>query len=282
MKTLWLIEKDLFLDTEPQLIDILKQKGYPIKVVQYIPFEDDLSRFNSLPKNTIFYGSLNLAIKLKHKFNWIPGVYGDIKKYSCSEYYPYFKPYLLNNDHLYMTYADLYNIKDWLFDRYGDSFFVRPDSILKEFTGQVVSKYNFEDAYKLLGFYNDVVKSNLPIYISSVKDIQKEWRFIVADGEIITGSLYRVKEKEETLHLPCTDEKALDFAKQMTKIYNPDKVWVLDVCLSEGEYRLLEIGCFSFAGLYGNDLEIIVDKVSKIAEDQYDEYIGWFPKDHLI
>lgn len=282
MKSTWLIEKDLFLDTEPQLIDILKQKGYPVKVVQYIPFEDDLSRFNSLPKNTIFYGSLNLAIKLKNKFNWIPGVYGDIKKYSCSEYYSYFKPYLLNNDHLYITYADLYNIKDWLFDKYGDSFFVRPDSILKEFTGQVISKYNFEEAYKLLGFYNDVVKSNLPIYVSSVKDIQKEWRFIVANGEIITGSLYRTKEKEETLYLSCTDEKALDFAKQMTKIYNPDKVWVLDVCLSESEYRVLEIGCFSFAGLYGNDLEIIVDKVSKIAEDQYDEYIGWFPKDHLI
>lgn len=279
MKPTWLIEKDLFLDTEPQLIDILKQKGYSIKVVQYIPFEDDLSRFNSLPENTIFYGSLNLALKLK-KFDWIPGVYGDIKKYSCSEYYPYFKQYLLNSDYLYMTYADLFTIKEWIFNRYGDSFFVRPDSILKEFTGQVISKYNFEKGYSLIGFYNDVVTQNLPIYVSSTKNIDKEWRFIVANNEIISGSLYRDKEKEETLHFPCTDEKALEFAKQMIKIYNPDKVWVLDVCLSEGEYKLLEIGCFSFAGLYGNDLEIIVDKVSEIAEKEYIDY--WNPKDHLI
>lgn len=272
MKPTWLVEKDIFLDTEINLIETLKEKGYPVNTVQYIPFDDDLSRFEKITeKNVIYYGSLNLAIKLKDKFNWIPGVYGDIKKYNCSSYYPYFKDYLLNKDYLYMTYADLYQNRDYLFEKFNDIFFVRPDSILKEFTGQPISKYNFEDAYKLLGFYNDVVTQNLPIYVSSLKDIQKEWRFIVADNEIITGSLYRVKEKEETLHELCTDDNALNFAKQMAKLYNPERVWVLDVCLSNNQYKLLEIGCFSFAGLYGNDLNIIVDKVSEIAKQEYNE-----------
>ena len=32
------------------------------------------------------------------------------------------------------------------------------------------------------------------------------------------------------------------------------------------ELDMLEIGCFSCAGMYGNDLNIIVDKVSQVAE----------------
>ena len=280
MKPKWVIEKDMFLDTEETLIRILKEKGYEVKVVNYIPFDDDYSRFEKMfePEDcVIFYGSLNMAMQLKSRFNWIPGVYADVKKYNVSEYSGIFWKYMLNNQFLYTSYGDLKEASEEengfyesLFFKQ-DQIFVRPDSILKEFNGQVVSKYNFKKAVELMGFYNEV-NSNTTVLVSSVKDVQKEWRFIIGKNGVISGSLYRVKEKEETLHEPCTDENALKFANEMSKLWQPDDVWVLDVCLSDNEYKVLEPGCFSFAGMYGNDLSIIVDEVSKYAETKHSIY----------
>ena len=275
MKPKWLVEKDLFLDTEPRLIERLVKKGYTVKVVQYIPMDTDYSKFEKMfDKNdcVVYYGSLNLAMELKKRFKWIPGVYGDIEKYRCTNYYPHFGTNHINSDYICMTFGELPEKKDALFERMG-LIFVRPDSILKEFTGVVTSLYNFEAAYKLMGFYSDVVKPDLPILISTVKDIQKEWRFIVVDGKVISGSLYRIKEFEDTLHEPCLDSNALDFAKQMAGLYNPERVWVLDICLCELGYKVLEIGCFSFAGMYGNDLDVIIDEVSRVAVEQYESCI---------
>jgi len=269
MKSTWLIEKDLFEDTEIDLIGTVKRLGYPIKVVKYIPMDDDLSWLERMFKPedcVIYYGSLNLGLKIK-KFGWIPGCYGTIEKYSCTNYYPYFGINHINSEYQVMTYGELLLKKVELFSK-NNVIFVRPNSILKEFTGMAVSEYNFDRAYALMGFYNDVVSSDLPIIVSTVKEIKKEWRFVVIGSTIISGSLYRSGDDDKTLHEPCTDHQALEFAKEMAKLYQPDNVWVLDICLSNLGYKVMEIGCFSFAGLYGGDLDVIVEKVSNTAIDE--------------
>ena len=52
-------------------------------------------------------------------------------------------------------------------------------------------------------------------------------------------------------------------------MYSPERVFVLDVCLTNQGYHLLEIGCFSFAGLYGNDLSVVIDNVSAVVADEW-------------
>lgn len=155
----------------------------------------------------------------------------------------------INHDYIRMTFGELAPI-DTVIWGWGESIFVRPDSILKEFTGTVVTLMNFDEKYKLMSFYDDVVTPELPIIVSSVKKIEKEWRFIVVDNKIISGE-------------PCTDE-ALKFATEMAKVNIPDRVWVLDICLSDLGYKVLEIGCFSFAEIYSNDLDEIIREVSKV------------------
>lgn len=264
MKPIWLLEKNIF-DNEQPLIDTILREGYQIKYVS-----DDLSGVQELSdKCVIYYGSLNLAIKLK-QFNLVPGVYGgDVKKYNVSNYRNYFSKFMLNDQSIYMTFGDLKHFAEtknhWLFN-ISDKIFVRPDSILKEFSGMVVSKNNFIEAVNLMSFYDDVVTPNLSICISKFKPIESEFRFVVVDGEVISGSMNRFCGKE-SLSL-CESTEVYDFARKMIKIYNPDKVWTLDICKSNNEYKILEIGSFSYAELYANQLEWVVKAVSECAKNE--------------
>ena len=71
----------------------------------------------------------------------------------------------------------------------------------------------------------------------------------------------------------CTDEKAFEYANKVAKLYHPDGAWTIDITLTEeGEYKVIEIGCFSCAAMYGNDLDKIVEHVSEVAENEWKEY----------
>ena len=165
---LWLVEKlDGLTDN---LISTLKRGGYKLFIIDNISNEDDLSRFKDLKSPLVYYGSLNLAMKLKDKYpDWKPGIYGDREFYKCTNYYPLFGYNHINCDYTCMTFGELN--KEQV--RNG-SVFVRPDSILKEFTGTVASLDDFDEKYKLMSFYDDVVTPQLPIIVSSVKEIRGE------------------------------------------------------------------------------------------------------------
>ena len=61
-------------------------------------------------------------------------------------------------------------------------------------------------------------------------------------------------------------------AQEAANLYNPDRCWTIDVAKTEfGTYKVLEIGCFSCAGLYGNNLEKVVKAVSLAALDEWKE-----------
>ncbi len=295
MKTKWLIEKNLFTDTEPYLIKVLKKKQIEYKLIEYIPFENDLSYISKLFNDddcVVFYGSLNLGIKIKRYVKWIPGVYLDETKYNCTSYYPIFGDLLVHKNYTMLPFGDLIRRKDYLYNLYNKSghsghIFIRPNSGLKDFTGTVLSYNNYEEGIKLCGFYD--INPDLLVIVSDVKALHKEWRFVVVNQEVISGSLYRDWSYPETI-IPgtttkdyilmgshsinelCTNDKAYNFANKCAKLFNPEHVWTLDVTEMNGEFGLLEVGSFSGAGLYGNDLNIIVDKVSKAAEEEWNEY----------
>ncbi len=115
-----------------------------------------------------------------------------------------------------------------------------------------------------MGFYEFPIESM--VVVSSPKSIVSEWRFVVVDRNIVTGTQYI--ERNEKVSRLADDPKALDFAKSvLTTDYEPDPVWVLDVCKTEdNNYHLLEIGGFSFAGLYASNKDAVVRAVSAVAE----------------
>jgi len=292
MKAKWLVELDLFTDTEEELIKAIKKSGREVKTLQYIPFDDNLvgrcSEGYEENDCVVFYGSLNFGRKLR-KTSWIPGVYLKEKEYECTSYYPVFGDELIHSNYIMMPYGDLHRRKDFLFEHFGEELFIRPNSGFKNFTGTLVNRYNFDDTIQLCCFYD--VEPDLLVIVSDVKDFQKEWRFVIVNGEVISGSLYRdwtigpeilspgsktrdlVLLNSKSVKEYCTDENAFKYAEKVSKMYSPDTAWTIDIALtSDNEYKTIEIGCFSCAGLYGNDLDKIVEKVSESAENEWIEY----------
>ena len=103
--------------------------------------------------------------------------------------------------------------------------------------------------------------------MSAPKNIAKEWRFFVADGKVITGSLYK-KGIE-----PCVEGDAIEFAGKVAGLYSPDRVWSLDVCMTEsGNYYVLEIGCMSCSGIYACDTDKLVEVATHEAIKEFQEY----------
>ena len=292
MKPNWLIEKGLFLDTEENLMNELKSQNIDFKTLSYVPFDDNqIDRIKNLfPENAcvIFYGSLNFGRKLK-KLPWIPGVYLNEKGFECTSYYPIFGSELLHSDYSMMPFGDLIRKKDYLFNQFGKELFIRPNSGLKEFTGTVLMEHNFEDGIKVAGIYN--VEPNLLVIVSEAKKLLKEWRFVIVKQKSVSGSLYRdwtigpetlypdtttkdiILLNSKSVHELCTDDKAFEYAEKVSKLYDPDNCWTLDIALTDdNEYKVIEIGCFSCAGMYGNDLNKVVSAVNEAAIEEYKEY----------
>lgn len=291
MKANWLIELGLFEDTELDLIKAIENSGREYKTLSKDTLLDnslnDYLRKFGKDECVVFYGSMNFGRKLR-KLPWVPGVYFDEEKYKCTSYYPAFGNLLLHNNYLMMPYGDLLRRKRYLYELFGENLFIRPNSGSKEFTGMVVPEKNFEDCVKLAGFYN--VEPELLVVVSQAETILKEWRFVVVNQEVISGSLYRDWSSPEELSEEtttsdyvllnshsvkklCTDHRAWDFANKCAKLYNPEPCWTMDIAETYfRDYSLLEIGCFSCAGMYGNGLNIIVEKVSEEAEREWKEY----------
>jgi hypothetical protein len=292
MKAKWLVEANIFEDNTDKLIGILKQKGIDHHVLKYIPFDDDLPnrclKIYGPEECVVFYGSLNFGRKLK-KLPWVPGVYLNEKAFECTSYYPNLKGMLLHHhDYWMMPYGDLAEHKTRIFKHFGDKVFIRPNSGMKQFVGMICHEDDFYECVKLAGSYD--VEPDLLTLLSRVYPIEKEWRFIIVDSEPVSGSLYRdwsspekispgtvtrdyVLMNSHSLWEGCDDKQALMTAYEAAKRYNPDRCWTMDISKTEfGTYDVLEIGCFSGAGLYGNDLSKVVDAVSAAALKEWEEY----------
>jgi hypothetical protein len=283
MKPKWLIEKDVFEDNTDLFIKVLREKGYEHNIVPYVPFDDDIGKrcleIYGPDECVVFYGSLNFGKKLQ-KLPWIPGVYLKNREYRCTTYYNFYGNLLLHDKYIMMPYGDLLRRKDELFRHFGDKLFLRPDSGMKEFTGTVVEKHIFEEEVNLAGFYD--VEPELLVVVSDVKDLLNEHRFVVVDGKVVSGSLYRKWDKDDgtsgsyvlrnsnSLWEKSYDEDAKRFAQKCVPLYEPDSCWTIDIAeLRDGSYKIIEIGCFSCAGMYGNDLGIVVEEVSNSALNEW-------------
>ncbi len=126
-----------------------------------------------------------------------------------------------------------------------------------------ITNATFDRDYEFMGF-NGFPQETL-VVVSSPKQIVAEWRYVIADGQVVAGSQYM--ESGQRVSRPAEDPAALDFARSVLRTgYQPDPVWVLDVCQTgDRDYHLLEIGGFSFAGLYACDKDAVVQTVSSVA-----------------
>jgi hypothetical protein len=209
----------------------------------------------------VFHGSLGNAAKLRGaRPSWRPGSFCNTAAHCCSAWYEHARPWLLNSEWTVMPAEQLVAAPpDY------DPVFVRPDSPLKPFTGRVLRRAELSLAALDFGFYFD--DPALPVVAAPVRSIQGEWRYVVADRRVVAGSAYvadgRRAVADDSRRAPWS------FAQTIASSLDPpESVYVLDVCESDSELRLVELNPFSGADLYACDADAVVRAVAASVADR--------------
>jgi hypothetical protein len=276
MNVAWLLDADMFEGYRDELVAAIREHGDEVKLIHAPspPYRwDDIgcSYRETFPKDAcvIAHGDIELVTRVHRERRWTPGAFCMVENFFWSSYVCWCGEYLLNRDYVMLPFGDLDRRRDFLFGALGrdERIFLRPDSPLKLFTGQVASSQTWAADLEFMGFY-EFPPSSL-VVVSSPKEIVTEWRFVVAGGKIVAGCQY--KRHDQLEYLPEYEDGALCLAETIASLgHEPDPVWVLDICkTADGDYRLLEIGGFSFSDLYACDKKAIVAAVSAAARDAW-------------
>ncbi len=263
----WIFEKDLFEEENTQMQEAISAFGYSFKEIEHVPFADtDWSYLFKEKTPTVFYGSLQLSKKLRPLCK---GVYCDLPKFECTYYYPHLGEFLLNDKYIMLPFGELKRQKEFIFEKLSisNSLFVRPSSGFKLFTGQVINLETFDKDFDYLNFYE--VDSHKVVVVASPKNIDKEWRLVIADKKVIASTLY--KEGKNLVSVEGCPIEVKDYAEKIANVWEPERIWCMDICQYNNEIKLLEIGAFSSSGLYSCNKYDIVKKVSEIVIEEYCE-----------
>jgi len=272
-KTKWLIER--YEDTSfiNNLIEEVSKQCPDFKVVdKYCGNDIDLSFF-SPDDCVVFYGTIFLGNFLKRYSTWIPGVIYNNINFECLTYYSHFGKYLLNQDYLMIPLSELYRRKEEIYNKFSidNNVFIRPNSGNKTFCGGIYPYNSLSSEFGNIKELGSLPIDRILVIVSSPKLIEKEWRVVVVDRNIVSYSLY--KKYNEVIEEKCCEDGAIRLVNNIIKEkWQPDKAYSIDICLSNGEYKLLEINSFSHSGFYACDAKRIVKEVSDCAYQEWEEY----------
>lgn len=274
----YIIQENVFREHHYDLLEKAIQKlGLTYTTVRVFPFVDkitnikdipdgsynvdDLPDFNPDTDNVFCFGAIKLA-RVAALRGWKPGSMMN-KNHDFEIYKEHYVENLLNYDSKIQRFVDKV---DWF---YNERKFFRPTQDTKTFTGKVFSQVEWEDFvyYHLNNGHLTTLNENTPIQISSVKNIYKEIRFWVVDGKVITGSQYRLGN--QTIYDDVFEPEAEVFAQSMVDRFQLADAFVIDVCLTDNGWKVVECGCINASGFYKANLQNLIVSL----EDQYNDSI---------
>lgn len=241
----WVIQSSGINDSQARdLMDICSKNNIPYIDVGLIPFTDTIINFEKLNKadEHIFYGSTKL-VELIRNTDFRNGVFFN-SSFNVVDW--------IKNRNDMLNEFSIMTLKEFL--GLGKTLFVRPVEDLKTFSGEVVgeNKHRWYDEKSHGGYSFDL---NLEVAVSSVKNVEKEWRIFIVNGEVTTGSQYKVDGR---LKVQAISSDILDVATEMAREWLPHETVAMDICYSENNYKIVEFNCFNCAGFYDSDLEKII------------------------
>lgn len=259
----WLIQRGFDSDKQYlKLINSLERMNIPHSFCTVIPFsdsDDGIQLESPVPTdgNIFCYGSYSLS-KHSVRRGYFPGAF--ISK--NSDYSNLVKHYdweMLNRDCVILNFG-FGTYPKW------EQLFIKPNSDTKAFTAQVMSQEEFVKFRQ--GILNadpnefSTVTRDTYYVASFPKEIEAEFRFFVVDGKVITYSQYMSGGTFFTN--PHVDEYIVEYAQKMVDLYQPDRAFVLDVAISEGELKIIEVNSINSSGLYLIDVQKFIFAIEEM------------------
>ena len=242
------IKNERFYD---DLLSFLKRFNIPYETNKSIPFTGEFLTEPNVPDgmNVMVIGTYSMAEEAK-KRGWVPGTFMN-DNYDYRVWSKEWNSYCLNQPATVHKFSEVPKQEGF--------FFIRPCEDTKLFTGQVMEWDEFSEwqgkVIDLKETYTELDGDSM-ILVSEARKIYEEYRFIIVDGKVITGSLY--KSGDAPMQKECTDPEVIGYAQFIADIWCPERAFALDICKADGKYYVLEMGCMNAAGLYHCDIQKIV------------------------
>lgn len=252
----YVIQENVFKETHfDLLIEFIRKFNIDHEIIKWKPFVTDLE-FTTDRKDVWCWGSVNMS-KIAHRYGWKPGSMYNAN-HDIDVYGSYYGEHMLNHDGISM------DLTDPLPDRF-NYFFARPTKDTKSFSGQLFERNTWNEWVQQV--INEETVTGKPIlthetrvFIAPLKSIEQEIRCWIVGGKVVTVSRYKLGDK--VLYENYDHEQYIkDYAQSIADIYCPAEAFVLDVCLHEGQLKVVEINCINCAGFYHADMQKLLETI---------------------
>lgn len=263
----WLIEADVSgIDSRALQAEIRHQGGRALvfKPNLSAPTPRDLLGAEEVPLDAcaLVYATHSVVEHVQRRRRWRPGAWCAFERLSCSVYYSHFGPYLLNQNYTLLPAAEAARHAKRLTKTLGveGRLFLRPNSTRKCFKGGVVRGAALDVAMgSALGDPTSLV------LVAEPREISREWRLVISAGRAVAGSLY-AEAGSPKLEGGVPPEVSRFAEEVLLDVqWRPDPLFMLDVCESRGDLRVLELNAFSCSALYESPLEPVVAAANECA-----------------
>ncbi len=240
----FLVQSNIYLDPDHyKIFDALEELNIDYGVVN-IPATAEKIDFETDRKDIFVYGSVNIARLAKQNTGWFPGsFYGGNHLYQV--YSAYYGAHLLNHE------ITVCKISDRLTWEKEEKKFIKPYNEAKIFTGRVFSEAEWKDfVFEALENPSNRITEDSLIQVSEAKTTIKEARLWIVGGQIIDAGYYKFNDQapfEEKVQ-----EEGLAFARDMLRLFNLEEAFVMDICLTDEGWKIVEINCINSSGFYPN------------------------------
>lgn len=237
------------------LVNWLQRNNVGYEIIRFVPYVHDIE-FTTKRKDVWCWGSVSMSRAAK-KYDWTPGsMYNE--NHDFEVYAKHYGENMLNHDGV------IIKIEDPLPENY-HAFFARPTRDTKAFSGKVFmdySWYEWIDEQMKSEEENNMFTPDMKVLVAPLKNIQQEVRCWVVNKKVVTASRYRLggsilrgiqNYDHETFFI--------DFAQKMVDIYCPAEAFVIDVCLTNDELKVVEINCVNAAGYYDANMNKLCESL---------------------
>jgi hypothetical protein len=261
----WLLEKDVFLDGNPErMAGLIRERGMECKTIRCV--EGEPVHAFAEGDSVVVYGSMGFVRDLMRVKQWQPTAWFDERVLCCHHYYGYWGRHVLQHNYRFLPLGEVQEQVDALYAQIGRNgrLFIRPDDNLKSFAGAAVLRERFAQwMSQNVRCYG--LDTSLLCLVSTPQEILGEWRFVIADRQVLTGSAYIAEDRVASdAGVPA---EALATAQRILTedSFNPFPIYVMDIAQTAEGYFLMEIGSLNCASLYACDLRKVVDAASRLA-----------------
>lgn len=266
----YIIQENIFREHHYDLLfKAMDRLGLTYTVVRVFPFVDkvvalkdietesynvdDLPEFIPPNMNVFVFGGLKLA-HIAALRGWTPGSLMN-ENHDFQVYSKHYGENLLNYD------SEILTVGSNIIWKPNEVKFIRPTKDTKSFTGQLFNEHEWKDTMEnyLHNFRSAQFNEQTEIQVSTPKNIYKEIRCWVVDGKVVTASQYRLGNS--VVYDDQVEQAAIDYAQSMVNIFQLADAFVIDVCLTDNGWKIVECGCINCAGFYKSDLQKTINAI---------------------